>query len=185
MLNITVTGDRETIVKFDKVSAALHAQILNVTKKYAVNLQQHVKGDKLSGQVLNRRSGALSSSIKLAVDDNGQAVYGRVFSSGDVKYAAFWEFGFQGTEQVTPHQRIVSQVFGRKCQTARNRDPLWAPKRTPSLWRCVAARRGAMRSAAPGRRVSCGRVSCVWRGVWGEFGSVDNLAGGRRISCGS
>ncbi len=52
MLNITVTGDRETIVKFDKVSAALHAQILNVTKKYAVNLQQHVKGDKLSGQVL-------------------------------------------------------------------------------------------------------------------------------------
>jgi hypothetical protein len=114
MLNITVTGDRETIVKFDKVSAALHAQLLTVTKKYAVNLQQHVKGDKLSGQVLNRRSGALSSSIKLAVDDNGSSVYGRVFSSGDVKYAAFWEFGFQGTEQVSPHQRIVSHVFGRK-----------------------------------------------------------------------
>jgi len=114
MLNITVTGDRETIVKLDKVSAALHAQLLNVTKKYAVNLQQHVKGDKLSGQVLNRRSGALSSSIKLAVDDTGSSVYGRVFSSGDVKYAAFWEFGFHGTEQVSPHERIVSHVFGRK-----------------------------------------------------------------------
>jgi hypothetical protein len=114
MLNITVTGDRETIVKFEKVSAALHAQLLKVTKKYAVNLQQHVKDDKLSGQVLNRRLGALSSSIKFAVDDTGQAVYGRVFSSGDVKYAAFWEFGFHGTEQVSPHERIVSHVFGRK-----------------------------------------------------------------------
>jgi hypothetical protein len=114
MLNITVTGDHETIIKFDKVSVALHTQFLKTTQKYVVLLQQHIKQDKLSGQVLNRKSGALSNSIKFAVDDAGQAVYGRVFSSGDVKYAAFWEFGFHGTEQVSPHERIVSHVFGRK-----------------------------------------------------------------------
>lgn len=93
MLSVGVKGDRETIVKLGKVPVALHAQLLKVTAKYAINLQQHVKADKLSGQVLNRKSGALSNSIKFAVDDQGNAVYGRVFSSGDVKYAAIHEFG--------------------------------------------------------------------------------------------
>lgn len=56
--------------------------------------QAHIVRDKLSGQVLGVRSGALRRSIQTEapiVDDN--EVSGRVFSAGDVKYAAIHEFG--------------------------------------------------------------------------------------------
>jgi phage gpG-like protein len=57
------------------------------------NLQRHIVADKLQGQVLNHRTGALSRSIQHVTDVQGDVATGRVFSSGDVKYAAIHEFG--------------------------------------------------------------------------------------------
>ena len=93
MLNVTVTGDREVVQRLQSMPPTVHALLVAKTRMLAINLQGHVKVDKLSGRVLNRISGRLSSSIKFAVDDAGSSVYGRVFSSGDVKYAAIHEFG--------------------------------------------------------------------------------------------
>ena len=76
--------------------------IAKKVRALTVNLQQHIVADKLQGQVLHHRSGALGRSIQgeksrsLTVD--GAVVTGEVFSSGDVKYAAIHEFGFQGVE---------------------------------------------------------------------------------------
>jgi hypothetical protein len=58
-----------------------------------INLQRHVVADKLQGQVLNHRSGALGRSIQTDVTTSGQTTTGKVFSAGDVKYAAIHEFG--------------------------------------------------------------------------------------------
>lgn len=57
------------------------------------NLQRHIVADKLQGQVLNHRSGALGRSIQQQVTTEGDVTEGRVYSSGDVKYAAIHEFG--------------------------------------------------------------------------------------------
>jgi phage gpG-like protein len=93
MLNVTVRGDKELVQRFKGMSTDVHAALLAVVYKDALKLQAHVQLDKLSGQVLKIVSGDLKASITHAVDDNGSSVYGRVFSSGDVKYAAIHEFG--------------------------------------------------------------------------------------------
>jgi phage gpG-like protein len=71
-------------------------------RKLTLDLQHHIVGDKLQGQVLNHRSGALARSIQQESHTSGEITTGRVYSSGDVKYAAIHEFG--GT---TPPHDIV------------------------------------------------------------------------------
>lgn len=93
MLNISLVGDRELIQKLnampDKVQAALRRKVTQL----AIQLEAKVKGDKLSGQVLKVQTGALRASIANEVQSSGTGVTGRVFSSGDVKYAGIHEFG--------------------------------------------------------------------------------------------
>jgi phage gpG-like protein len=84
------------------VSRAVEAKVRALT----LNLQSHVVRDKLQGQVLNHRSGALSRSIQQDVNRSGSATIGRVFSSGDVKYAGIHEFG----GQTPPHEILPNKA---------------------------------------------------------------------------
>ena len=81
-------------------------------KILTINLQHHVVADKLQGQVLHHRTGALGRSIQTEVTESGEQVTGKVFSSGDVKYAAVHEYGFDGVVNVKPSIRTM--VFGRE-----------------------------------------------------------------------
>lgn len=56
-------------------------------------------------------SGPLADSYSVAVQDMGNAV--EVGLSNSLPYAGFIEFGFQGTEQVTEHLRMMTQAFGK------------------------------------------------------------------------
>lgn len=64
---------------------------------------------KLTGEVLNVQTGLLRKSIgrtqTLVLDDTMQSSIGSgaQFGKASVKYAAFWEYGFQGTETVGQH----------------------------------------------------------------------------------
>lgn len=58
-----------------------------------INLQRLVVAGKLQGQVLNHRTGALGRSIQTDVQTSGDTTTGKVFSAGDVKYAAIHEYG--------------------------------------------------------------------------------------------
>ena len=93
MLNVQLVGDRELLQKLDAMPSSVQAMLVRKVTKLAINLRDHVKSDKLEGQVLNHKSGALSRSIQDEVDENDLAVYGRVFSAGDVKYARIHEYG--------------------------------------------------------------------------------------------
>ena len=93
MLNVTLEGDRELRAKLDKMPQQVHAALLRTVYSLALKLERHIKQNKLQGQVLKHQSGNLQRSIQSAVDDSGSGVMGRVFSSGDVKYAAIHEFG--------------------------------------------------------------------------------------------
>jgi phage gpG-like protein len=90
------------IAGLDTMPAQVVAAVATKMKAITINLQRHVITDKLHGQVLKQRSGALARSIQQDSHVEGETVVGEVFSAGDVKYAAIHEFG--GT---TPPHDIV------------------------------------------------------------------------------
>lgn len=113
MISIQIHGDRELIARLDALPEKMRKALAGKTRILAQALQDHVTEQKLSGQVLNIVTGKLTRSIDNRVEESGTAVKGFVFSSGDVKYAARHEFGFDGPEEVSAHTRTIKQAFGR------------------------------------------------------------------------
>lgn len=74
-------------------ASRIHAALLKKATAYAFLLESHIKADKLSGQVLNVRSGNLRRSIFSGVEDNGDTIQIWAKQSSDVKYGAIHEFG--------------------------------------------------------------------------------------------
>lgn len=119
MLTVTVVGKEQVIARFSSMKGKIHNKLLKVIYTLALQLEAHVKQDKLQGQVLNHRTGKLQSSIQNDVKETGSSITGRVYSNSSVNYAAIHEYGFHGEEQVRSH--IRDTVFGRKV------DPFTVP----------------------------------------------------------
>ena len=96
----------------DRIPSVVVEAVARKVSLLTGDLQAHIVRDKLQGQVLKHRTGALGRSIQHITKRNGDITTGEVFSSGDVKYAAIHEFGFHGTENVKQHIRTM--VFGKK-----------------------------------------------------------------------
>ncbi len=111
MFTAELVGDKALVQRVEEMPVSVRTALTAKAHQLAINLQGHIIRDKLSGQVLKQRSGALARSIQQEVTTEDLSVYGRVFSAGDVKYAAFWENGFHGTETVKQHFRTV--LFGK------------------------------------------------------------------------
>ncbi len=71
----------------------VHRALLIKITGLALQLEQHIKQDKLQGQVLNRITGHLAGSINHEVNDRRTAIAARVYSNSSVNYAAIHEFG--------------------------------------------------------------------------------------------
>lgn len=99
IVTVTITGDKQLIAKYSRVQSSVARALTAKITRLTLLLENRVKTQKLSGQVLNRVSGRLMASIGRDVKTTDNAIYGRVFSSGDVKYAAIHEFG----GQTSPH----------------------------------------------------------------------------------
>lgn len=93
MINVTLIGDRALVARLHGMPVVLQAALTTKVTALALQLQRHVQKNKLSGQVLKVRTGALRRSIHHLVESTKGRVVGRVASSGDVKYAAIHEFG--------------------------------------------------------------------------------------------
>jgi phage gpG-like protein len=85
----------------DQVRQALSSKANMLAVALEAKIQQ-----KLSGGVLNMRSGALASSIIATVDESSVDISVRIGTSGDVKYAAIQEFG--GT--IPPHEIVPDKA---------------------------------------------------------------------------
>ena len=106
----------------ERVREALSAKANALAADLQAKIQQ-----KLAGDVLNPKSGALARSIVATIDDSSANVSVRIATSGDVKYAAIHEFG--GT--IPPHQIVPDkakalafaiggkQVFAARVQICR------------------------------------------------------------------
>jgi phage gpG-like protein len=93
MLALELEGLEETSTRLSGYPAALQAALSVKAAELAAALVDLVRNDKLSGAVLNSRTGALSASITASVTAEADAVLASVGSEGDVKYAAIQEYG--------------------------------------------------------------------------------------------
>src|ERR1700748_1096788 len=93
MFALELDGLDETSGRLDGYPAALRAALSAKATELAAALTDLVKNDKLSGGVLNARTGALGASIASSVTADGDGVLASVGSEGDVKYAAIQEYG--------------------------------------------------------------------------------------------
>ena len=93
MLNVTLVGKSELVARLDAMPAAVVAALQVQVMKLVFKLQRHVQEDKLTGQVLHVVTGNLRRSITTRMETSTDSVWGYVFSSGDVKYAAIHEYG--------------------------------------------------------------------------------------------
>ncbi|MDE3175056.1 MAG: hypothetical protein KGM15_02980 [Pseudomonadota bacterium] len=87
----------------------------------AAALATKVRDEKLSGQALQSRSGALKASISADVSVNGSALNATVGSFGDVKYAAIQEYGGRtGAHEILPTKaQALAFVVGGAARFAR------------------------------------------------------------------
>lgn len=106
-----IKGDREIIADLRRFDEAARGEIVKGVGRIALRLMTRVKGQKLSGQVLNVRTGRLRRSITQRVESSADQISGIVGTN--VEYAAIQEFGFKGPVSVKQHLRQIKQVFGR------------------------------------------------------------------------
>lgn len=97
------TAVREAL---DEIPPAVIAALRTKMQLLTINLQAHVIRDKLSGQVLHQKSGALARSIQRDVTVSDAVVTGEVFSAGDVKYARIHEYG----GKTPPHDIVPTKA---------------------------------------------------------------------------
>ncbi|MGA2045018.1 MAG: hypothetical protein ABSG83_16795 [Roseiarcus sp.] len=93
MLSLALAGAEALDARLDAWPAALRAVLAQKVALLAAALADKVRTEKLSGQVLNPRSGALVGSIIAEAGAEGEAMVGRIGVAGDVKYAAIQEYG--------------------------------------------------------------------------------------------
>lgn len=114
-----VQGGQKTADSLRKKGITLRAALKQAVTQSAIELLGHVKAKKLSGQVLKVHTGRLRRSINYKISASDDRVQGTVGTN--VEYARRFELGFDGTEDVREHLRLVTEVFGKKLPT-----PVWA-----------------------------------------------------------
>jgi HK97 gp10 family phage protein len=114
--SVALVGDKELIGKLGLVPDRVRKSIRAKVRALAIMLENKVASEKLTGQVLNVRTGNLRRSIFNEVTDEGGAILGIVGSSGDVRYAAIHEFGgkIDIPEIVPVKARVLAWVSGGK-----------------------------------------------------------------------
>ena len=110
MIAASIVGDREMLDRLRALPEAARAGLGRAVSELARELERRV-AEKLSGEVLQARSGSLRSSIEAAVDESATGIVVTVGSS--LGYARAQEYSFAGTVGVRAHLRHITQAFGR------------------------------------------------------------------------
>ncbi|MGA8078975.1 MAG: phage virion morphogenesis protein [Xanthobacteraceae bacterium] len=97
MLQLSLSDDADAALAAlpERLRAALSDKAAALAAALQAKIQQ-----KLSGEVLNQKSGALARSITTTIDDSSTDVSATLATSPDIKYAAIHEYG----GMIPPHQ---------------------------------------------------------------------------------
>lgn len=114
MITVTVIGKEELRARIDAMPDKVHTALLRAITSLALQLEAHVKQDKLEGQVLNHITGRLQGSIMHDVIDQGTRITGRVYSNTTVNYAAIHEYGGQIPDRYPVNAQALHFFIGGK-----------------------------------------------------------------------
>jgi HK97 gp10 family phage protein len=89
--SIEIIVDKDDLNRFGLLSGKLRVALFKGVQSAAIGLSSYIKSGKLSGQILNVRTGTLRRSITAQTEDRGNEIVGQVGTN--VKYAKFHEFG--------------------------------------------------------------------------------------------
>ena len=108
MLSLSIDGVDALRTRLDAYPTAVASELAAKVQELAGALVDKVKYEKLAGEVLNSRSGALAASIAAEISGDGEDVAATVGSFGDVKYAAIQEYGGKtGAHEILPSKASV------------------------------------------------------------------------------
>ena len=110
MISANLVGDTAAPGRLSSMRDAANQGIARAIAKLGIDLQNNVQQNKLSGQVLQVRSGSLRQSIAMRIDQSDTTVSATV--SSDLDYAAAQEYGFTGTVNVRASLRQIKEAFG-------------------------------------------------------------------------
>lgn len=101
------------------VHPQVHQRLAASIGRLTLQLLREVKAGKLSGQVLNVRTGRLRRSINQRLEQRDPLqITGYVGTN--VVYGRRHELGFTGSESVRQHLRTVTQAWGRPLRAPRS-----------------------------------------------------------------
>jgi phage gpG-like protein len=104
--NVTVKGDAQSARAIAQVQQRITSRLRDAIQRAALDLMSYVKAQKLTGQVLNVRTGRLRRSITQRVEvEAGGKIVGLVGTN--VSYGRVHELGFKGRVNVRGHTRKV------------------------------------------------------------------------------
>jgi phage gpG-like protein len=117
----TLDGAEPLDLQLASLPADLLARLEEKARQLAAVLTDKVRDDKLSGGVLQVRTGVLRASISSDVSIDGSEVKATVGSFGDVKYAAIQEYGGRtSAHEILPDKaQALSFVLGGVQRFAR------------------------------------------------------------------
>lgn len=114
MLKFEFIGGQEVVQKIQSIEPKIYESLVKTITRLSIRLQANIKSQKLSGQVLNTKTGTLRRSINQKVDQTPQSIVGIVGIGKEAqKYGVMHEFGFTGVERVRAHLRQIKQAFGK------------------------------------------------------------------------
>lgn len=117
MLKMEFIGGDVLAAVLRSYGGKVQTAIVQSIGRSALRLQSEVMDNRLSGQVLNIRTGNLHRSIHQQVTSSGGLVVGEV--NTNVRYGVAHEYGFAGTVNVKASMRQVRQAFGRPLKSPR------------------------------------------------------------------
>jgi len=89
----TLVGDQALNLRLAELPLLMRLRLETKARELAAALVARIRDDKLSGQALATRSGALKASIASDILNDGATLTATIGSFGDVKYAAIQEYG--------------------------------------------------------------------------------------------
>lgn len=107
-ISAEVVGAEAVQLRFATLPDLMRQRVRASVQALGLELLRKVKAEKLSGQVLNVRTGRLRRSVNEETRTGGDSVTSTVGTN--VSYARFWELGFRGVEQVREHLRLGHPV---------------------------------------------------------------------------
>ena len=116
-----IQGGDELVQRLNAFPAEFQAALINKMENAASEISQYLKGDLLSGGLLEARSGRLRASTYARVYASLSRVTLSVGSRGDVPYAGIQEYGgTTGPHDITPSKaNVLAFMQGGKLRFAR------------------------------------------------------------------